>query len=281
MKKRNPMAVFGLSIITLGIYDIYWLAKTRKELNKESSTKVPSVWLLFVPLLIFVISLIAFMIIAIGDTPTTHTVVSTFNNQTTTSTVQTTNGSTNKLGLLFLGIYILDGIITFFISFYWFFKFSKSVNEYTNGKMGTGVTFLLLWVLHLIGVAVVQDTFNDMIDSGQVPGTPPPGVPAPTPAGAGVVTGGAVIAGQPGQPPLVTPATAAPVAPIEPAVPSADAATVQPLAQPQVQPEASVVTPAPMVITPEVPAAPVAEVPAVPAEPSSDPASPSSPTVQS
>jgi hypothetical protein len=69
------------------------------------------------------------------------------------------------------------------ITFYWFWKFSKAVGQYTNGKMGTGVTFLLLWLLHLIGVALVQDEFNDMIDAGQQGGMGMPQMAGPAPAG--------------------------------------------------------------------------------------------------
>jgi uncharacterized membrane protein YjgN (DUF898 family) len=39
MKKRNPLVVFLLSVITLGIYDIYWLVSTKKVLNAKTSHK--------------------------------------------------------------------------------------------------------------------------------------------------------------------------------------------------------------------------------------------------
>jgi hypothetical protein len=72
----------------------------------------------------------------------------------------------------------LGFFLSFFISAYWFFKFSKAVNEYTQEKMGTAVTFLILWLIHLIGVALIQDTFNDM---GEVSGGYNPNSSGPTP----------------------------------------------------------------------------------------------------
>jgi hypothetical protein len=42
--------------------------------------------------------------------------------------------------------------------------------------MGTAVTFLILWIIHLIGVALIQDTFNDMAEDNVGGGNTP--VPA-------------------------------------------------------------------------------------------------------
>lgn len=48
MKHRSPIAVFFLSIITLGIYSIYWLVKTKGELN-AGGAKIPTAWLIIIP----------------------------------------------------------------------------------------------------------------------------------------------------------------------------------------------------------------------------------------
>lgn len=52
MKRRSPAAVFFLPIITLGIYWIVWLAKTRGELKREVAS-VPTTWLYIVPIVSF------------------------------------------------------------------------------------------------------------------------------------------------------------------------------------------------------------------------------------
>ncbi|HET9098253.1 MAG TPA: DUF4234 domain-containing protein [Candidatus Saccharimonadales bacterium] len=48
MKKRNPAAVFFLCFITLGIYIIVWLVKTKNEMNKQG-TQIPTAWIWIIP----------------------------------------------------------------------------------------------------------------------------------------------------------------------------------------------------------------------------------------
>lgn len=48
MKKRNPIAVLIFTIITLGIYGIYWFVKTKLEMN-EKGAKIPTAWLIIIP----------------------------------------------------------------------------------------------------------------------------------------------------------------------------------------------------------------------------------------
>lgn len=49
MKKRNPALVIIFSIITLGIYLIYWFVKTKEEI-KSLGANIPTAWLLIVPI---------------------------------------------------------------------------------------------------------------------------------------------------------------------------------------------------------------------------------------
>jgi hypothetical protein len=49
MKRRSAAAVFFLPLITLGIYWIVWLAKTRGELKAQGAS-VPTTWLYIVPI---------------------------------------------------------------------------------------------------------------------------------------------------------------------------------------------------------------------------------------
>ncbi len=168
MKKRNPFAVFGLSLITLGIYDIYWMVVTKKELNKSTRIKIPSIWLLFAPVLLFIPVVI---IVAMNSKPTSST---TFTN----GSLATSSTSVNSGAVVGILLYVVVWLILLAVSFYWFFKFSKAVNEYTNGKSSTALTFILLWILHFIGVAIVQDSFNDMMDNE----VPVPAMPSSEPA---------------------------------------------------------------------------------------------------
>lgn len=49
MTQRNPVAVVLLSLVTFGIYLVYWTVKTKNEMNRRGAG-VPTAWLLLVPL---------------------------------------------------------------------------------------------------------------------------------------------------------------------------------------------------------------------------------------
>lgn len=160
MKKRNPLVVFILSIITLGIYDIYWLVKTKKVLNEKTSHHTPTIFLLFVPLIIIIVGYV--LLFALGtNTSSSGSYNST--NFNTYGTPSTTHAHASSL-LIPLAVIVIGFILEFFISIIWFYKFSKAINEYTDGKMSTAVSFLILWIIHLIGVALIQDSFNSMTE---------------------------------------------------------------------------------------------------------------------
>jgi len=48
-KERNILLVYILGVITLGVYIIYWLYETKKELN-ELGANIPSFILYFIPI---------------------------------------------------------------------------------------------------------------------------------------------------------------------------------------------------------------------------------------
>ena len=48
IKRRNPALVIILSIITLGIYFIYWIVQTKGEINSLGAD-IPTAWFIIVP----------------------------------------------------------------------------------------------------------------------------------------------------------------------------------------------------------------------------------------
>ena len=48
IKKRNLFVGFLLTVITLGFYVLYWLVKTKHEINALGG-KIPTAWLLIIP----------------------------------------------------------------------------------------------------------------------------------------------------------------------------------------------------------------------------------------
>lgn len=49
IKRRNPALVIIFSVITCGIYFIYWAVMTKEEM-KSLGAKIPTMWFLIVPI---------------------------------------------------------------------------------------------------------------------------------------------------------------------------------------------------------------------------------------
>ena len=49
IKKRNPAIIVIYSIITAGIYFIYWAVKTKEEI-RSLGADIPTMWLMIVPI---------------------------------------------------------------------------------------------------------------------------------------------------------------------------------------------------------------------------------------
>ncbi len=49
MQHRDPLRVFFLGIVTLGIYWLVWYVRTKNEMNAKGA-QIPTAWLLIIPL---------------------------------------------------------------------------------------------------------------------------------------------------------------------------------------------------------------------------------------
>lgn len=210
MKQRNIMAVLLLSIITLGIYDLFWLVSVKKELNAKTKVHIPTLWLLFAPILLLVATVIIMF--------------------TVSASTSGSLGESSREGLNILVILVdMFAILVILpVAFYWFFKFSKAVSEYTNGAMSTAVSFLLLFLLRFVGLALIQDHFNDMLSGKVQPGAVGSGeaTPAMQPVFQQAPSPASTMPSQVSQPPL-TP-TDTPMAPTIHTPPSNNAPTAPP-----------------------------------------------------
>jgi len=57
-----------------------------------------------------------------------------------------------------------------FAYFYWLWKWSEGVEHVTRGRMSAAVSFILILLLGVIGMAILQSTFNDTPEQqGQLP----------------------------------------------------------------------------------------------------------------
>lgn len=59
MHKRSLIKVFLLTIFTLGIYELYWLIMTRRDMIRLKAPVPPSILVPFVPIVFGVISMLA------------------------------------------------------------------------------------------------------------------------------------------------------------------------------------------------------------------------------
>lgn len=57
------------------------------------------------------------------------------------------------------------------VNIWWVWKYSEGVEQYTNGKSSTVVSFILLILLGIIGQAIIQASFNQ-VDGAQLESTP-------------------------------------------------------------------------------------------------------------
>ena len=49
IKKRNPIGVLVLTVATLGIYGVYWVVKTKVDINSLGA-RIPTAWLFIIPI---------------------------------------------------------------------------------------------------------------------------------------------------------------------------------------------------------------------------------------
>ncbi|HEV2412575.1 MAG TPA: DUF4234 domain-containing protein [Candidatus Saccharimonadales bacterium] len=159
MKHRNPIAVLIFSIITLGIYDLFWLAKTKKVLNRETRVHTPTLFLLFIPYIVIAIAIIVAIVIAVhsGLHPQPNI---TCNNLQPGQVCSATTSSNPGASIAIFIILILGSLLIIPVTFWWFYKYSEAVNEYTRGEVTTVLCFILLWLLRFVGMAILQDKFN-------------------------------------------------------------------------------------------------------------------------
>jgi len=99
MKNRSVAAVVIFSIITCGIYALYWQVATKDEMVARGAD-IPTGWLIIIPI----------------------------------------------------------------ANIYWIWKWSEGVEHVTRGKLSTAVSFILMFLLGVIGMAICQSYFNKLAE---------------------------------------------------------------------------------------------------------------------
>ena len=57
-------------------------------------------------------------------------------------------------------------LIVPFANIFWLWKWSGGVDHVTQGKSGQAVSFILVFLLGIIGMAIVQSALNSAVDAG-------------------------------------------------------------------------------------------------------------------
>ena len=158
MKKRSPLYVATLTLITVGIYGIYWLYITRKELvlRLQNNRAIPSFWLLFAPLIIL---LLALPIGTIAKGPAAN--------------------------VLLIGVAMLAIVAMLIIGLVWFWRYCFTVHTVVQDT-DAGVLYLFWIVLCFLGLgfiwpALIQGQLNKCIDRANGGGNGGQPVTASTP----------------------------------------------------------------------------------------------------
>jgi hypothetical protein len=154
MEKREVWKVIVFGLITLGIYDLYWLYKTREELVAKGA-QIPRFIILLLPtILLLAAALVSMIILLATATPTTVNGTATFESD-----------NTPAASIPFFIIMGLGALAYIPITLWWLYRYSQGVELATKGEVSKGLSFFMAIVLGVFSVSFVwpgfiQDAFN-------------------------------------------------------------------------------------------------------------------------
>lgn len=188
MKKRSLLKVLVLTLITLGLYEFYWLYKTRNEMVREYNVKIPNGWW---PIIVNVIQIGCFVFIAYAllfavpaNNRRTANVVRPSAEcfvESTQSVDSVANGGIetvsqdcknqiaeyfkrdNSIMLLAttFGLSVISFALLWLILTKWYMPYATSISRITNGRLDTSSAILLLILVPSpFGMVAVQDALN-------------------------------------------------------------------------------------------------------------------------
>jgi uncharacterized membrane protein YjgN (DUF898 family) len=136
-----------LTIVTLGLYQIYWTYKTRQELVAQKQD-VPPFKLLLAPILILLV-LIPLQ------------VAYRFMENT---------GSNAAINIISIVLGVLALLVMVPIGLYWFYKYCKAVEEVTEGDLTFGMSYGLfiaaaVFSVNFLWPFLIQYSFNKLSDT--------------------------------------------------------------------------------------------------------------------
>lgn len=157
MQSRNPVLVALFSVITLGIYALYWLYVVVRDVNAAVDRDKRAwsiIWLIFPPLILLALLAMEMLIIFLNVYPLNRLLI--------------------IVTLLVVSICILAMMI---IPFLWFYRFAKSLEAYTNGGIKFTENYIIFLITFFLTILVVwygvtQYEINQYL-RGETSGNPP------------------------------------------------------------------------------------------------------------
>ena len=141
MKNRSLVTMLLLTIVTLGIYQLYWLYDTQRELRAKNYN-VPSILILFAPYLALIGIILLNIIINF--------------------VFSTTDGGTTSPGILGL-LSLIIGVVAFIalvpVALYWYYRYCKAIELVTDGTFPFDMSYLSIILLSIFGVNFVWPFF--------------------------------------------------------------------------------------------------------------------------
>jgi len=172
MKKRVLWKMFLLSIVTLGIYRVYWFIKTRNEIMRlKPEAKIWSPYILLVPVAIAVLSFVA-LVASMANSPQSSPSCSSNSyysdeDYTTGSQALSSPGEENcdtSAGSIIgiIGFYV--GLFVAYILFIvWVWRYAKGVEVVSNGTLSFALAIIVLLLIpDGFDILVIQDHFNKL-----------------------------------------------------------------------------------------------------------------------
>lgn len=163
MKNRVIWKMFALTLLTLGIYRLYWFVKTRKEIIKlNPKIKIISPVYFFIPLFIVVLSVVLLMMTSIQSAANRPSYCNQNYQSGTLDNKEVTPCEDYQpiWPLLFL---YFSFVVVWPLVFIWLWSYSKAVEVITKGKTSFAMSLLvLLAVPDGIDILIIQDGFNKL-----------------------------------------------------------------------------------------------------------------------
>lgn len=140
MRQRHLGKLFGILVVTLGLYQIYWLVRTRRELLRQVDSPIPPVWAIFLPFGIFIIILLLGFVVA-------HAVG---------ADGQEGSVPTHFLSTLGLGAFVA----MFIVPIVWIRQYGKAIEEVTGHETSQAYVFWMWLIAPVIWPIIMQHEFN-------------------------------------------------------------------------------------------------------------------------